>query len=102
MCLSVFDTSVLCGPTIAPIWVQENLNVLNNGATLWPDIEEDGWIFTETVSVMNKCAKLREFSFVSLIASDRISYAKHNARLNKKLEKYMNGWIIRAESNRQG
>jgi lysozyme family protein len=102
MALSIFDCSILCGYTLAPVWAQDCLNVLNDRASLWPDTEVDGWIGAETVGIINLCAQIRKPAFMALYEAMRLSYHIQNAKANVKLEKYMNGWIRRAMANRQG
>lgn len=55
----LFDTGVNMGPAIPSLWLQQWLNRLNKGGTLYADIKEDGDIGPGTLAALRAYLKAR-------------------------------------------
>jgi len=90
----IFDTSVNMGPSRAAIFLQESMNVLNNGGTRWPDIHEDGHIGPETLSVMRRLGEYEEFVAKMFICL-RGSHYKKIMKNDPTQEQFALSWLRR-------
>lgn len=53
--IELFDTAVNLSPADAVRYLQEGLNLVNVGETLWPDIVVDGRVGRYTLSALQRC-----------------------------------------------
>ena len=93
----VFDTGVLAGPRTAGAMLQRALNVLNKGATLWPDVARIGAIDRITIAAANKCVMIPngDRAILELLNAYLGEHLTTNTERNPKLEKYIWGWIAK-------
>lgn len=95
----LFDTGVNMGPARPSMWLQEWLNALNAGGTLWPDIAEDGRIGPGTLAAL-KAYKARrgaegERRLLAALNGDQAVRYKQIARANASQEAFVYGWLGR-------
>jgi lysozyme family protein len=91
----LFDTGVNCGIALPKKWLQENLNVLNNGGKHWNDLLVDGKVGKKTTTALNKCTKMRkgESRLYKLLNADQTIRYKEITKRNPKNERFMGGWL---------
>jgi lysozyme family protein len=97
----LFDTGVNMGPKTASIFLQRALNVLNRGATDYPDISADGDIGKMTLFAIDQLKAKRANAEIMLRrAVDCLQGARYIeiAEKNPKQEAFEAGWL----SNRIG
>jgi lysozyme family protein len=92
----LFDTGVNMGQTVAGKFLQRALNVLNNGATAFPDLAVDGAIGRMTLCAMDAYLKARGVTgektlLKMLIAQQSVRYLEL-AESRPKDERFMFGW----------
>lgn len=95
--LEVFDTSVNMGTTAAGRFLQRALNVLNDGATLYRDVEVDGRIGAISVACLRSYIVHRgaEGEAVLLAALNALQGAAYIelAENRPKDERFAYGWL---------
>ncbi|MCB4860804.1 hypothetical protein K7W03_14510 [Sphingobium sp. PNB] len=93
----LFDTAVNMGPATAGKFLQRALNVLNRGATDYPDIGTDGMIGPMTLHALEGFMKKRgaEGGEVLRKALDGLQCARYVelAEKNASQEQFAYGWI---------
>jgi lysozyme family protein len=91
----LFDTGVNCGIALPKKWLQENLNVLNQGGKLWKDLLVDGRIGRKTIKALNKCTSTKkgESRLYKLLNADQTMRYKQITKNNPKNERFMGGWL---------
>lgn len=97
----LFDTGVNMGPRVAATFLQRALNVLNRGATDYPDIGVDGDVGQLTLHALdNLKAKRANAETLLLRAVDALQGARYIeiAERNPSQEAFEAGWL----SNRIG
>lgn len=57
--LKLLDAGVNCGPTTAATWLQRALNVLNDGASRYPDLVVDGQLGAMSMQALRTFVALR-------------------------------------------
>jgi len=96
----LFDTGVNMGPARPALWLQEWLNALNQGGTLWPDLREDGDIGPATLAALRSYKAKRgaegEARLLAGITGDQAVRYKQIARANPSQEAFVYGWLGRA------
>lgn len=95
----LFDTGVNMGPARPSMWLQEWLNALNAGGTLWPDILEDGRIGRKTLDAL-KAYKARrgaegERRLLAALNGDQAVRYKQISRADPSQEAFVYGWLGR-------
>lgn len=95
LALEVFDCGVNCGQATAVKFVQRVLNVMNNGATLYPDVNADGRWGRGTQSAMNGYLQTRGDLSLLIVAFNclRGAYYVECAEKREANEKYEFGWF---------
>jgi lysozyme family protein len=92
----LFDTGVNMGPKVAATFLQRALNVLNRGATDYPDIGADGDIGPMTIHALDGLAAKRSNAEVLLLrATDALQGARYIeiAENNPSQEAFEAGWL---------
>ena len=88
-----FDSAVNLGVGRVALWIQEVLNVLNNGGAYYPDLKPDGNIGKVTIAALNSHPKPINI-LKSLNALQGAHYIQR-AKDNPTQEKFLNGWMSR-------
>jgi lysozyme family protein len=100
----LFDTGVNMGPSVASTFLQRALNVLNRGATDYPDINEDGKIGRMTLYSLEQYRVKRsnegEVVLIELLNDYQGCRYSDIAKANPKDEGFMFGWIANRVANR--
>jgi len=90
----LFDTAVIMSPRRATMFLQDCLNMLNNRATLYADIEIDGGMGPTTLATLTAYLEVRSegllFTYLNLAQAE---YFLGRIREREKNEKYARGWI---------
>ncbi len=93
----LFDTGVNMGPAVAALWLQEWLNVFNNGEKLYVDIREDGDIGPATLAALGAYKRTRgpdaETVMLKALNSSQGERYKQLARRRKPDEAFIFGWL---------
>lgn len=94
----LFDTGVNCGQGIAVQILQRALNLLNNRASLWPNIAVDGGFGYGTLDALRACLAKgrgkRLFNAMNILQGMR--YIEIMER-NESQEEFAGGWLARVE-----
>lgn len=93
-----FDAAVNCGRRNASLWLQQSLNVLNDGGKRYPDIIEDGWIGAQTVGAVHWYTESGK-PLAVLVKVQNARQANHYYELMRKdpsQERFAFGWLERA------
>lgn len=92
------DSGVNCGVGRPTIWLQEELNNLNNGGTHYADIEEDGRIGPGTMKALKAFLERRgKEGEMVLVRALNVAQGQHYrtlVRRRAKDEKYYYGWLL--------
>lgn len=97
LCLRLFDQGVNLGLHYPALWLQENLNVLNNRGKRWRDIFEDGEIGSQSITTANIAMRDPDIAACMLMlakAEQAVRYKKIS-RHKELLEKYVKGWLLK-------
>lgn len=93
----LFDSGVNLGPALPKLWLQQALNALNAGGTLYPDIKEDGDLGRGTRAAFRAYLKARgaEATSVMLKALNCLQGARYLelARTRGSDEAFVFGWL---------
>lgn len=93
----LFDTGVNCGTATASMMLQRALNVLNNQATLYPDLKVDGAIGPATLFALDAFFKKRgkEGASVLLTILNCLQGERYVdlAERRQKDESFIYGWV---------
>lgn len=93
----LFDTGVNMGPAVPSLWLQENLNGLNNGGVDYPDLKEDGDLGPATLAALGKFLSKRgalgEKVLLAMLNADQAVRYKSLSRARPKDERYLFGWL---------
>ena len=91
------DTGVNMGPTVAARFLQRALNVLNDGATRWPDLTVDGVVGPMTVHAFAKLLQQRkdrgERAMLNALNSQQVVRYMEIAEARPKDEAFVFGWL---------
>lgn len=92
----ILDTAVNTGGKLE--WLQELLNLANNGGTQWPDIVVDGKYGQKTVNAMNSLYAMRGYDSASkflLVGLNAYQFKFYSdlALKRPKDEKFFWGWV---------
>ncbi|TCS37500.1 putative peptidoglycan binding protein [Paucimonas lemoignei] len=92
----LFDTGVNMGQTVAGKFLQRALNVLNNGATIFPDLTVDGAIGKMTLYALETYLKARgvtgENTLLKMLNAQQSVRYLELAESRPKDERFMFGW----------
>lgn len=96
----LFDIGVNMGPAAGARFLQRALNVLNRGATDWPDITADGVIGPMTLQALAEYQRIRGLAGIAellsmLEAQQRVRYMEIAER-DPRQEVFQYGWQARA------
>ncbi len=93
--LELFDSGVNMGNHYPQLWLQENLNALNNQGKRWPDIDEDANIGSTTGKMVVIACENKDIkeSLLKLLNADQAVRYKNIVRARQKSEKYLHGWL---------
>lgn len=95
----LFDFGVNSGTATAGKCLQRVLNVLNNKATLYPDLIEDGAIGYRSISALKAFVEHRRQAgikvLVGAVRGQRISFCIDIARNDESQETHEFGWLQR-------
>lgn len=91
----LFEQGVNMGTKRPALWLQENLNALNNRGKRWDDIVEDGKIGYQTLRQLNKCLLLKKGKarLLKLLNVCQAMFYRDLTRRREKDEKYLGGWL---------
>lgn len=93
----LFDTGINMGPRWPSVWLQEWLNVLNDGGKLYGDIAEDGVIGQGTANALKALIKARgadgEAAILKGLNADQAVRYKTITRARAANESFMFGWL---------
>lgn len=93
----LIDTGINMGPSWPSIWLQQWLNALNDGGTLYPDIKEDGAVGPGTAAALKaliaKRGKDGEDAVLKGLNADQAVRYKEIARGRAANEAFMFGWL---------
>lgn len=93
----LFDTGVNMGVAVPALWFQMVLNALNNGATLYPDLREDGDLGPSTIGGFKAYLKARgaDAESVMLKALNSLQGARYIelGRARAANEAFEFGWL---------
>lgn len=92
----LFDTAVNCGLGTAIKFLQRTLNILNEKATLWPDIVADGWMGSGTMTALKAALASRPWMKLCILRTmDNMQGTRYImlAEGNEKFESFYPGWI---------
>jgi len=93
----LFDTGVNMGPGVVALWLQQILNALNGGGTLYADITEDGDIGPAVLAALRSYLAKRgaEAESVMLKALNGLQAARYIelARTRAANEAFVFGWL---------
>lgn len=96
----LFDVGVNMGPAHPARWLQEWLNLLNQGGKLYGDIVEDGAIGTGTLRALKAFKAVRgpegEQRLLLAIRGDQVARYKAIAQSKASQEAFIYGWLGRA------
>ena len=97
----MFDVGVNMGMRIVIEFLQDTLNVLNKGGTLWPDRTVDGAMGDGTMaglaSALGQGPRFQEAIMRALTALQRVRYVQIS-KGNPKQEDFTLGWLLRGEA----
>lgn len=99
----LFDSAVNVGVSAVSAWLQASLNVLNRGATLYPDLRTDGRIGEKTMAALR--AYLAQDSPGHLILLLNIAQGHHYFDLclrRPDQERFIRGWLKRVRLLKRG
>jgi lysozyme family protein len=100
--LELFDSAVNCGPDLAAKWLQRSLNVLNAGATLYPDVTADGRVGPMTIAALREYLGKRgpEGITVLLRALNALQGAFYIGLAESRPtdERFVYGWLLQRVS----
>lgn len=92
------EFGVNCGTGTAARCLQEGLNDLNNGASLWPDLVEDGAIGQRSLDALRIFLHLRKAEGQMVLLRDLNSRQHHHysqlVRRRPKDERFFYGWVL--------
>ena len=92
------EFGVNCGTGTAARCLQEGLNDLNNGASLWPELAEDGAIGQRSLDALRIFLHLRKAEGEMVLLRD-INCRQHHhysalVRRRPKDERFFYGWVL--------
>ena len=89
----LFDIGVNMGPGVAAKFLQESLNLCNNGSKLYPNLVVDGTVGPKTISCLNNHLKPNlVLKTLNLLQGEK--YLKI-VRNNEVQERFWNSWLSR-------
>lgn len=95
--LELFDTGYNMGVSVAGRFLQRALNVLNDGATRWPDLTVDGVVGPMTVHAFAKLLQQRkdrgERAMLNALNSQQVVRYMEIAEARPKDEAFVFGWL---------
>lgn len=89
----LFDTSVNMGEGIAAEFLQKSLNATNRNGKDYPDIDEDGQIGSQTLTVLNNHP--RPIQILKLLNCQQGVRYMEICRKKPSQEKFMTSWMSR-------
>ena len=97
LALELFEAAVHCGPGRVATWLQQVLNILNRGATIYDDITIDGRVGPRTIGALRSLAA--DGSAEDLAVLEVLLNALQGARYvtlcaaREKNESFLRGWV---------
>jgi lysozyme family protein len=92
------DIAVHMGVKRAVKYLQRGLNVLNRQATLWPDLNVDGYKGKLTTGALGKCEAMDEhYILVKLLVLQRGARYIARALEHEPSEQFIRGWLKRVK-----
>ena len=94
----LYDAAVNCGVGKAALWLQQGLNALNEGGTLYPDLLEDGGVGPKTLATAVDFQKQWTDRSLHLTAAVLILRGAHHlARMRERpdQERFARSWLGR-------
>jgi lysozyme family protein len=93
--MEIFEQSVNMGNKRPAVWLQENLNALNDTGKKWNDITEDGNIGSGTITAINSClsstnGKKRLMKLMNICQG---IFYRDLVRKREKDERFLGGWL---------
>jgi len=95
----IFDYGVNAGITRVAREFQGLLNVLNNKASIYPDVEEDGYLGNKTIEALDAFVVERRDAGLNLLSETmnglRMSFYVDLAKKKESQERFIYGWLSR-------